>query len=141
MHDRLAQLGAEAIIETLEKIETQNFELKEQNDINATPAPKIFKETCQIDWTKPGLAVKNFVRGLSPYPGAWCQINKEIFKIFATTISGESKSTPGSIVYIEQGKRLGFVCGDGKVLEILELQPPSKRRMTTNEFMRGYRLT
>ncbi|MDE6786972.1 MAG: methionyl-tRNA formyltransferase, partial [Muribaculaceae bacterium] len=107
-----------------------------------TPAPKIFKEDCRIDWSKSAMEVHNHVRGLSPYPAAWSVIIEDSgrpleSKIFSTKITDSSVGDTqiGSIK--TEGKRLLVACAD-KWLEINELQPAGKKRMAAEAFLLGY---
>lgn len=148
VHDRLMMLGADLTIKTIDDIIAGTLTTVPQDqligDSEPTPAPKIFKETCQIDWTASAEQVHNLVRGLSPYPAAWSMLtdgDSEIgaVKIFETRIEdGNSALTPGE-VHIVDG-RLTVGCGDGKAIEIISLQVPGKRRMSTSDFLRGSRL-
>ncbi len=148
VHDRLMLLGADLTIKTIDDIIAGTLTTVPQDqligDSEPTPAPKIFKETCQIDWTASAEQVHNLVRGLSPYPAAWSILtdgDSEIgaVKIFETRIEdGNSTLTPGE-VHIVDG-RLTVGSGDGKAIEILSLQVPGKRRMSTSDFLRGSRL-
>ena len=111
----------------------------------ATPAPKIFKDTCRIDWSRPAEVLYNHIRGLSPYPAAWTTlINEEgqeptTLKVYATgepePFAADAKPAPGSIR--ADRKRMHVACGDGW-LEILSLQQSGKKRMDTDAFLRGY---
>ena len=103
------------------------------------PAPKIFKETCQINWNQPAEKVHNFVRGLSPYPSAWTILAEKTCKIYASEIGdfAEENSEIGS--FKTDGKTfLAFRCAD-KWLIIKELQLEGKKRMSVEEFLRGFR--
>ena len=153
VHDKPMELGAGLTLKTVDDIVAGTLSAVPQekllNGEEPTPAPKIFKETCHIDWNRPAREIHNHVRGLSPYPAAWSELcdadNAEAacmtVKIFATAIcdAGDaSKERPGTAHITDNA--LTVVCGDGKLLEILELQPAGKRRMTTSEFLRGARL-
>lgn len=136
LHDRLALLGAEAVMETLDMIDRGGFEPERQDDALATPAPKIFHDTCRVDWNLPARRVHDFVRGLSPHPGAWTLHASAPLKIYRTRILDEdAPGLPGTL--LETRKRLVVACGRGSV-EILELKPESRKRMTGEEFLRGY---
>lgn len=150
IHDKLMELGAELTIRTVDRILQGDLSSKPQADINNNgvkdeplkPAPKIFKETCKIDWERNADDIHNLVRGLSPYPGAWseldvCGKNLGAMKVFATKHTSERFGTPGT-VKIENGKMM-VMTGD-YALELLEIQAPGKKRMTAAEFMRGLRL-
>lgn len=149
VHDRLMQLGAELTIKTIDDIIAGTLTTIPQDrligDTEPTPAPKIFKETCRIDWTLPATRIHNLVRGLSPYPAAWTSLmdgEAEIgaVKVFETRITKPRPGlTPGEIII--EGDMMTVGCGDGEAIEILSLQAPGKRRMPTPDFLRGSRLT
>jgi len=137
LHDKLSLLGAEATIKTIDLIETGNFKLIAQNDSLATPAPKISKEICKIDWNKSAKDVHNLIRGLSPKPGAFFIDRNKIFKIFKSTIA--SVQLPAGKV-LQNKKELTIGCGKNSI-SILEIQPEGRKRMTVEEFLRGYSLS
>lgn len=147
VHDRLMMLGADLTIDTIESIIDGTLKTVPQEqligDTEPTPAPKIFKETCRIDWNRPAREIHNLVRGLSPYPAAWSVLTddgKEVgsVKIFETAVlDGGADVEPGQIVIDKY--RLMVGCGDG-MIEVLSLQPQGKRRMSASDFLRGSRL-
>ena len=134
LHDRMAILGAEVVLKTVGMIESGNFVLKEQDNSKASPAPKITRQIQEIDWNKPASEVHNLIRGLSPYPAAFFYHNNKLIKIYASRPSAE-KLGPGEV---KQTKTELFIgCGKDS-LQILELQQEGKKRMHTEEFLRGY---
>lgn len=145
IHDRLMMLGAELTIDTVQRILDGNLTTTPQDEltkgVEPTPAPKIFKETCHIDWTRNARDIHNLVRGLSPYPAAWCEIvsldnDIKTIKIFTTAVTDDNASAePGTIK--SDNHRMLIACGD-KWLEVLSLQLSGKRRMDTAEFLRGF---
>lgn len=149
IHDGLMMMGAGMVIETVDAIITGSVKPIPQSDLLAadeqpTPAPKIFKETCRIDWKWNAERVYNHVRGLSPYPAAWTEIidvagKVHSVKIFATEEpdSLSEKLIPGTIT--SDGKRMWIACDDAKI-EILSLQVAGKRRMPTADFLRGFNI-
>lgn len=145
VHDKLMLLGADLTLHTLEHILAGDLTPIPQSRLlqgeEPTPAPKIFKETCKIAWDTDAKAVHNLVRGLSPYPAAWTEMddNGEVskFKIFETRIVNEPSTCPGK-VEIKNG-RLFVHCAIDKV-EILQLQPDGKKRMAAADFLRGAHL-
>jgi methionyl-tRNA formyltransferase len=93
VHDRMMELGAEVVLETVQRIINDEVNPFAQDDVLATSAPKIFKEDCRIDWTRPARVVHNHIRGLSPYPGAWTLHGGTQVKIFAgRPIEGEGST-------------------------------------------------
>lgn len=137
LHDRMSLAGSELVLETVELIDSGSFELQSQDDSLATPAPKITKEMCEIDWSKPAADIHNLVRGLSPIPGAFFIHNDTMYKVFRSALS--SKELPPGKIF-ESGKELTIGCGTGS-LTILEIQPEGRKRMQVDAFLRGYSLT
>lgn len=142
VHDKLMHLGASMVVDTIESIIDGTLATTPQPQGEFTPAPKIFKEDCKIDWRKDSLTIHNQVRGLSPYPAAWCVIKDETgksfeCKIFETHVSNDqcNHSQPGTTK--KAGKRL-FVASADNWIEILSLQPAGKKRMETCSFLLGY---
>lgn len=142
LHDRLSELGADVVLRTIEMIESGNYQLLQQDDSLASPAPKITKEICRIDWYKSAEEIHNLVRGLSPHPAAFFVMKDKTYKVFKTRITtDESKNilflNPGE--FLETKKQLYFGTSEG-ILEILEIQPEGRKRMSAEEFLRGYSL-
>lgn len=146
VHDRLMMLGAELTLDTINRIAEGTLTVTPQDSVagvEPTPAPKIFKETCRIDWTRPAREVHNLVRGMSPYPTAWSILEGDgaeqgTLKIFTTRLTDRQAAEPGRVSI--EGGRMMVDCADYQ-LEILSLQAPGKRRMPTADFLRGCRLT
>ncbi|GAB1349506.1 methionyl-tRNA formyltransferase [Ignavibacteriales bacterium] len=136
LYERMSVVGADMVVETLDMIESGDFKLLPQNDGLASPAPKIKKETCQIDFSKSAVAIHNLVRGLSPSPGAFFLHNGKQFKIYKTALA-EQSIPPGEFFTTKHQIFVGT--GEG-TLEILEIQPEGKKRMKADEFLRGYKL-
>lgn len=149
VYNGLMNLGADIATETIDKmlendgnidsIAQSNF--MQFNEDELLPAPKIFKETCEIDWHLPVKRVYDFVRGLSPYPGTWTTIDengqRSVLKIFETAKTSETWE--GELGSVRTLKGHLFVrCSDGW-LELLELQPVGKKRMTARDFLNGMR--
>ena len=147
VYDGLMHLGAEICLETLEAIIAADGhpETVAQDEALSTsealkPAPKIFKETCQIDWNQSAKRVYDFVRGLSPYPGAWTLLrdadgNDTVLKIFRTTKTNESCGVGVGTLRADR-KHLYVACSDGW-LQIDELQLAGKKRMDAQSFLNG----
>lgn len=145
VYDRLMIIGADLTLETVGHIIAGDLVTRPQADsgVEATPAPKIFRDDCRIDWSRPAAEVHNLVRGLAPYPTAWsviCSAGAELgtLKVFETRRTDIPAVTPGRVTV--DGSRLTVDCADC-ALEILSLQAPGKRRMPTADFLRGMRLT
>jgi len=139
VHDRLSGLGADVVLRTVRLIEEGRAIPRPQQSQLATPAPKIFKEDCRIDWRHPAERVRNRIRGLSPYPAAFTLHAGKSLKIYKARIVPDSPGgAPGTVA--AQGGRL-FVNTADNPLEILEVQQEGRRRMGVEEFLRGYKIT
>lgn len=135
LHDRMSELGAKLVLDTVNLIDTGKFELKHQGDLLASPAPKITKEICLIDWNKSATDIHNLVRGLSPHPTAFFIYDEKVIKVYKTEIVEKNNLKP---FQFEQSKEeLIIGCGIN-ALRILEIQQEGKKRMTTEEFLRGF---
>ncbi len=146
LHDKLMIEGTQLVLETVDRIargEAVPMPQIEQTD--EKPAPKIFKDTCRIDWHKPVDEVRNLIRGLSPYPGAWCELENTdqpdaaplTLKIYQVRAEEATINTPGQIR--SNGKNeLSIACADGW-LHIQQLQLAGKKRMSTEEMLRGFK--
>lgn len=138
LHERLMKIGASLVLRTVSAIEAGNYPSSPQpENTEIRHAPKIFKETCEINWNQQRTNVRNFVRGLNPHPAAWAMFGGKTYKIFSVSISdkepGENK--PGAID-TDNKNYLYIKTLDGWVA-IEELQPEGKRRMRVSEFFRG----
>ena len=139
LHDRLAELGADAVVETIRMIEDGSAVAVPQDNSLATPAPKISKEDCRIDWRRSASEVHNQIRALSPYPGAWTMYDGIRHKILRTRLTeSDHNAEPGTIV--DSSGRLEVACQEGG-LEILELQREGKRRVAAQDYVNGYNVT
>jgi len=142
LHDRMKELGAKLLVETVEGL--ARGELKDQPQNVQDPAtlkhaPKIFTDTCKIDWKSGVENIHNLVRGLSPFPGAFTHLDGKMLKIYKTEKEFAAHAEdPGSM--ITDGKNfLKFAAHDG-YLNVLELQLEGKKRMMTADFLRGFRM-
>ncbi len=137
LHDRLAKVGADLLLRTVDLIESGRVKRIPQVG-ERTLAPKILPEHCQIDWHKSARNIVNLVRGLSPYPGAFTFWNEKRLKIYRTSTFEESTGEdvqPGKVIKVSQ-KGITVKTGKGAVL-IRELQVEGKRRMAVSDFLRG----
>lgn len=135
LYERLRNMGAGLLLQSLNIIQSGNYELKEQNDSVATPAPKLFKDDSHIDFNKPANDVHNKIRGLSPFPTAWAKWNGEKFNIYKSTLGPDLDLLSGTLT--EREGKLLVGCKTGTV-ELQEVQLPGKKRMTGTEFIHGY---
>jgi methionyl-tRNA formyltransferase len=147
LHDRMAKIGSEVILKTVDLIESGNVTQTEQSNSEVTAAPKISHDIALINWKKSSHEIHNLIRGLSPYPGAFFMLKGKQYKVFRSRVvesdeeinkikeindivfSDEMKFyTTKKNIFAETGK--GFV-------EILEIQPEGRKRMSSEEFLRG----
>ena len=145
LHDRMMWIGGDLMVRTLKAIASGVYPSVEQNfSQELKPAPKIFKETCKIDWQKDAKTIYDFVRGLSPYPAAWTMLDGKVLKIFETEIFNEelpdmyNQAFEDFTLKTDHKKQLHIQTSNG-CLAIKSLQLEGKKRMTTDEFLRGYR--
>lgn len=140
LYERLMNIGADLVLKTVVAIKSGDYPQEVQNEsVELHHAPKIFKETCEIDWQKSSLEIYNFIRGLSPYPAAWTIFSGKSCKIFKAKIAENDGYNLGKTgeFYFDK-KQLLFKTGDG-FLAIEELQQEGKKRMGIEEFLRGFR--
>ncbi len=134
LHDQLMQTGAALMVKAMAQLEADNLLLTPQVSEGATYAKKIDKAETRVDWTRPANYVYNHIRGLSPFPGAWCEMEiggkAERVKLLRSQIV-KGTGNPGAII-----SGLTIVCGDGAV-SITELQRAGGRPLTEDEFLRG----
>lgn len=141
VHDRLSVLGAEALMETVDRVADGTAPRLVQDESLVSTAPKIFKEHCRINWNTPAQEIKNFVRGLSPHPCAYTTIHQEPFKIYKVAIDPDRNpgdADPGAIALVDKNNGIAVTAGDRKLVWIKEIQPPSKKKMSVQEFLRGH---
>jgi methionyl-tRNA formyltransferase len=149
VHDKLMMLGGKLVLETVDNILAGSVHPIPQEQLlqgvdALRPAPKIFKETCRIDWNQPLKRIYDFIRGLSPYPAAWSELNQADGTKVALKIYETEKN------FVEHHLPIGTVCSDGKTffkvavnggyLSIKELQLAGKKRLRIEEFLRGYKV-
>ncbi|MBS1558779.1 MAG: methionyl-tRNA formyltransferase [Bacteroidetes bacterium] len=141
LYNRLMMKGAKLVIKTVKAIEEGDYPSVPQKETTVVkPAPKIFKETGEINWHQPSEVIRNFVRGLSPYPAAWSNLNGKNFKIYKVMpVSHASSTINGGSLETDNKTFLHIKTQDGWVA-ILEFQPEGKKRMTVEEFFRGNKI-
>ena len=148
LHDRLMEVGAELLLRTVNAMASGDYSLQEQRTLlkgrEAKMAPKIFKEEMKIDWGREGVDIYNHIRGLSPFPTAWMELEnretKEVvsLKIFRATYERVEHQHPLALE-ADGGERFSIYIKGG-ILHLEEIQLSGKRRMDTTEFTRGFRL-
>lgn len=143
LYTRLMEKGANLVIKTMQAIQDGSVISRDQDAVNTLkPAPKIYKETCEIDWNKSSKEIYNFIRGLSPYPGAWTNFGGKIYKIYKSQVSDiqihpNRDRDPG--VLDQKPAELTVFTGDG-TLKLLEIQQEGKRRMGVVDFLKGNKI-
>ncbi|WP_460677983.1 methionyl-tRNA formyltransferase [Mucilaginibacter koreensis] len=142
-HDRLMIKGAGLLVKTVKAIESGRYTEQPQEQladgIELKHAPKIFKDDCRIDWNQPVEIVYNRIRGLSPYPTAFTELNGKTLKVFKTTKQTDTPEVQPGQHLTDQKTYLKFACADGYI-SITDLQMEGKKRMSIEEFLRGVRL-
>ena len=139
LEDKLSLIGAGLLLKTLPEIKKKNCLLIAQDDKKATLAPKLSKNDGLIDWSKPAADIKNLIRGVNTWPGAFTHYKTKILKIYSVEIiCGGPAETPGKII---QATPAGIVVATGKdKLLIKELQIEGKRKMTAKDFVSGHKV-
>lgn len=137
LHDKLSQVGAKLLLETLPKLIAGELTPIKQDDSKATFAPNITREQEKINWNQSNLEIYNQIRGLNPWPVAFTTYEKKGMKIWAAELADEHyEQAPGEIIQVDE---TGFVvvCGNKKGIRITEIQPAGKRRMLVADYLRG----
>lgn len=147
VHDRLMEAGAGLVLKTVDALASGEYKAIPQQELAAGTeikhAPKIFKEDCRIDWTKDSETTRNMVRGLSPYPTAWSILQNNTTgeeiqtKIFFTEKTTKNDTAQPGTIKTDKKKTLLVACRNGW-LNITDIQLAGKKRMKTNEFLRGF---
>jgi methionyl-tRNA formyltransferase len=139
LYDRLMHKGSALVLKTVQAIEKGKYpSTPQENAREIKHAPKIFKETCEINWNQNSKRIIDFVRGLNPYPSAWTTINGKAYKIFKVART-ESHNHSESPFLTDQKDYLHYKTKDGW-LSIEELQPEGKKRMKIKDFFRGNKI-
>ena len=134
LHDRLAQIAPEALVESLRLLAAGSAPRIPQDDACATYAPKLKREHGQINWSESAQAIERKIRAFNPWPGAFMKLNDQKLKIFSASVV-ELNGRPGEILHSQ--KDLVVAAGKGAV-SLSEIQPEGKRRMSAAEFLRGH---
>lgn len=146
VHDKLMLLSGQLVTETVDNIIAGTITSVPQDsikDIEPTPAPKIFRDTCRINWNQPAKKVYDFIRGLSPYPAAWTTLNGKSVKIYEAGIDKSHASTnedmkPGTIL-TDHKSRLQVATAKGR-LDIKVMQLEGKKRMPVSDLLKGLKI-
>jgi len=142
LHDKLKLKGADLLVQAMRGLAENSIQsipqsLRPIRDHELKHAPKIFKETCKIDWTKPAYEIYNLVRGLCPYPAAFTELYNKNIKVYTIEKGSQTSLSPGSIE-TDQRSYLKFASND-RLLSIKELQMEGKKRMMIEDFLRGFK--
>ena len=139
VHDKLMELSGKLVLKTVDSIIAGTFTTTPQEEGEVTAAPKIFRETCRIDWNQPAKRIYDFIRGLSPYPAAWTTLNGKSVKIYeAEKVENQEFGETGTIK--TDGKTfIKVITADG-MLNIKVLQLEGKKRMPVTDLLRGTKL-
>lgn len=135
LYERLKELGSYTLLDAIQEIEEGSYEAVPQKDEKATPAPKLFTEDCKIDFDQPARKVHNKIRGLSPFPTAWAELDDLKFNMYRSKIGPDKDLSPGELQMHNDDLLVG--CGSGTVI-LTEVQIQGKRRMSGKDFMNGY---
>ena len=138
IHDKLMHIGSELVCKTIDAIESNKAPNSPQLNETATHAPKIFKADCKVNWDENSVDIHNKIRGLSPYPTAWTSIDKDkTLKLFSSSYENANHNETIGKILISNNKEMKVAAKDGFV-HIHELQLSGKKRMKTEDFLRGY---
>jgi methionyl-tRNA formyltransferase len=142
VHDRMKLIGADLLVETVNGFKNNTLKEKPQDifseNLLLKHAPKIFTETCVIQWDRSTIDIHNLIRGLSPFPGALTKLDGKVLKIYKSATELQQHQHPAGSVLTDGKSFLKFATADGYIL-VLDLQLEGKKRMSINDFLRGYR--
>ena len=138
LYAMLKEQAAECAVETCRQLISGTAQPIIQDNTAATSAPKVFRESSQINWEQPRLQVRNYIHGLSPTPCAWTMFNNETLKVFRVEFSSDSNSSAVSGTFRIVDSQFLVSCADGE-LSLTEFQIPGKRKMNGVDFIKGYR--
>lgn len=143
VHDKMKEIGAEVLVETVKGIGEHSLVEKKQagfaSELDLKHAPKLFTENCQVNWLQSIDTIHNFIRGLSPFPGALSKLDDKILKIYRSKKEPSNhQSVPGTV--FSDGKTYLKIAALGGYIHLLDLQLEGKKRMLVEDFLRGYRL-
>ena len=137
LHDKLSELGAQLLSDTLYALQTGNLQRIQQQDSESTYAPMLDKSLCPIDWSKSAQEIHNQIRGLSPWPVAVTSLQGKRMKIHSSGLTGHASGLPcGTVTGTDDA--IYVSCGDGMVLSLLCVQSEGGKRMTAADFLRGH---
>ena len=138
LYERLKDLGAELVVDSVDKIAADNVDTIEQNDEEATSAPKLFRENTKLDFDQSAQGVHNKIRGLNPFPKAWCNYDGEKMNVYKSEVVTGYRLEPGELTWDDDKLIVG--CGSGAV-ELKEIQLPGTKKLSGQDFANGYDLS
>lgn len=136
LHDALMPMAAQMGVNTIKILLSGEFKPFPQQETEATPAPKIFREGCKAEWNQHARTLRNFIHGVSPIPGCWSEWNGKRLKILRVEYTACGVGEPGEFQITDD--KILVQCGKG-VLSLIEIQPQGKKVMKTRDFLKGYR--
>lgn len=140
LYERLMNKGGILVLKTVEAIAEDRVETKPQvYNTDFPKAPKLFKENCEIDWTKSAKEIYNFIRGLSPYPTAWTMIKDVVYKIYKASYEVVKQNYPPAHTETDNKNYIKVACKDGWII-LKEIQMEGRKKMNVREFLNGYNL-
>ena len=140
LSEHLAELGAQALVETLAVLEQGKLKPVPQDHSRATLAPKLTREIARIDWSKDAGSIARLIRGLDPRPGAWTQLDDVELKLYSARVA-VGQGAPGELLTADGRLLIAAGIGGGGAVEVFEVQPAGRARMPIDDWLRGARLT
>lgn len=143
VHDKMKMIGAEVLVETVKGLAAGSLQELAQSSVVSSElselkhAPKIFTETCQINWEQSVDVLHNFIRGLSPFPGALTKLDDKILKVYRSKKETTTHNHRTGKIFSDGKTFIKFACKDGYI-HIIDLQLEGKKRMLVEDFLRGY---
>jgi len=140
LHDEMKEVGATLLVKTIQQLAAGTLhDVPQRNDSTLRHAPKIFTETCKIDWSATTATIHNLIRGLSPFPTAFTYLDDKMLKIYRSAKETATHTLPPGTPLTDGKTYLKFACADG-FIHALDIQLEGKKRMPVGDFLRGYRL-
>lgn len=137
VHDRMMELGANTVLKTVKAIESGKVKTQQQDHSQASKAPKIFRETCEINFQQPAKKVHDFIRGMSPYPAAWTKLDGKQLKVLKSTYNEDYHQLEPGTFLSDDKSYIKIACSPGFV-RIHALQLQGRKRMSTRDFLNGF---
>ena len=139
VHDKMMIVGANLVLKTVKSIISADYQTFPQDESQVSKAPKIFHETCEIDYNKPSDEIYNFVRGLCPYPGAWMTLDGLEMKVFDIEISFEDNIAIAGTIITDNKRYIKIAASDGYII-LNDVKLQGKKRMDVKSFLNGYKM-